>query len=77
MLAEARLGVPVGRGGVAVDRAEVALPVDERVAHREVLGEADHRVVDDCVAVRVVLAEHVADDRRALAVARRGHRPCS
>ncbi len=71
-LREARLGVPVGGGRVAVDRAVVALPVDERVAHREVLREADHRVVDGLVAVRVVLAEHVADDGRALPVAGRG-----
>jgi hypothetical protein len=65
---QARLGVAVGRRRVAVDRAEVALAVDERVAHREVLREADHRVVDAGVAVRVVLAEHVADDRGALLV---------
>ena len=36
----------VGRRRVAVDRAVVALAVDERVAHREVLRHADQRVVD-------------------------------
>ena len=73
---EARLGVPVGRRRIAVDRAEVALAVDERVAHREVLREADHRVVDGCVAVRVVLAEHVADDAsRSCWYAARGAEP--
>ena len=77
MLREARLGVSVGGRGVAVDRAVVALAVDERVAHREVLGEADHRVVDARVAVRVVVAEHVADDRGALAVRAAGTRPFS
>ena len=41
-LREARFGVAVGRRRVAVDRAVVALAVDERVAHREVLREADH-----------------------------------
>jgi hypothetical protein len=65
---EAGLGVAVRGRGVAVDRAEVALPVDERVAHREVLREADHGVVHGRVAVRVVLAEHVSDDRGALPV---------
>jgi hypothetical protein len=64
----ARLGVAHGRGGIVVDRAEVALPVDERGAHREVLREADQRVVDRRVAVRVVLAHHVADDAGALRV---------
>jgi hypothetical protein len=53
---------------VAVDAAEVALAVDERVAHREVLGEPDEGVVQGDVAVRVVLAHDLADDRGALAV---------
>src|SRR3712207_8486064 len=47
-------------------RSEVALPVDQRLGHREVLRQADERVVDRRVAVRVVLAHHVADDARAL-----------
>ena len=70
---EAGLRVPHGRGGVPVDRPEVALPVHQRVAHREVLGQPDQRVVEGDVAVRVVLAHHLADDGRALAEgARRG-----
>ena len=45
------------RGGrVAVDVAEVALAVDERVAQRERLRHADERVVDRLVAVRVEAA---------------------
>ena len=65
---QARLGVAHRGRRVAVDRAEVALAVDQRVAHREVLGQADQRVVQRQVAVRVVLAHHLADDRGALAV---------
>ena len=65
---QAGLGVPHGRGGVLVDRAEVALAVDELVAHGEVLRHADERVVDRRVAVRVVVAHHVADDAGALDV---------
>ena len=68
---QARLRVAHRRGAVAVDRAEVALAVDERVAHREVLGEPDQGVVQGDVAVRVVLAHHLADDRGALAVGAR------
>ena len=45
-LREPDLGVAHGRGVVAVDRAEVALAVDERVAQREVLRHAHDRVVD-------------------------------
>ena len=66
---EAALGVPVRGGRVAVDRAEVALPVDERVAEVPVLREADERVVDRGVAVRVVLLQDLADDAGALRVA--------
>ena len=55
-------------GGVVVDRAEVALAVDQRVAQRELLRHPDQRVVDRRVAVRVVLTHHLADDERALAV---------
>ena len=65
---EPRLGVAHRRGGVAVDVAEVPVAVDERVAHRERLREPDERVVDGAVAVRVVLAHHLADDLRTFDV---------
>ena len=67
-LGHARLGVAHGRGAVAVDGAEVALALHEHVARGEVLRQAHHRVVHSAVAVRVVLAQHVAHDARALAV---------
>ena len=63
-LREARLGVAHRGRRIVVDRAEVALAVDERVAQRERLGEAHERVVDRRVAVRVMVAHHVADDVR-------------
>ena len=63
-----RLGVAHRRRRIAVDRAEVPLPVDQRHAHGEVLRHAHQRVVDRLVAVRVILAHHVADDQRALAI---------
>jgi hypothetical protein len=75
-LGEADLGVAHRRRVVAVDRAEVALAVDEHVAHREVLRHANDRVVDRLVAVRVVLADDVADDARRLLV-RAGSSRCS
>ena len=50
-----RFRVAHGRRRVVVDAAEVALAVDQRVAQREVLGQADQRVVDRAVAVGVVV----------------------
>ncbi len=66
---QARFGVPHGRRGIAVDGAEVSLPVDQRVAHVEVLRQANERGIDDGFAVRVIVAGSVAADFCALAVA--------
>ena len=65
-LGQARFGVSHRGGVIAVDVAEVALPVDQRVALREILREADQRVIDRLVAMRVIFADDVADDARAL-----------
>ena len=65
---ETRFGVPVRGGWIAVDRSEIALPVHERVAHAEVLRQADERVVGGGVAVGMIVADDFADDLRALAV---------
>ena len=59
-------GVAVGRRVIAVDRAEIALAVDQRQAHGKILHHAHQRVVDRLVAVRVVSAHHVADHVGAL-----------
>ncbi len=61
-LRHANLGVAHGGGRIAVDGAEVALAVDERIAQREVLRHAHDRVVDRNVAVGMVLADDVAHD---------------
>jgi OOP family OmpA-OmpF porin len=65
-LRQADFGVAHRRGVVAVDRAEVALAVHQHVAQRERLGHAHDGLVDRGVAVRVILAHHVADDARRL-----------
>ena len=74
----ARFGVAHRRRRIAVDRAEVALAVDQGIAHVEVLRQPHQRVVDRRVAVRVIVAHHLADDLRALAIGavrRQPHRP--
>ena len=67
---EARLGIPHGCGRVAIDRAKISLAVDKRIAHVEILREADKGVVDRRIAVRMILAKHFADDLGALAIGR-------
>ena len=66
-LRQARLGVAHRRRRIAVHRAEIALAVDQRQAHGEILRHAHQRIVDRIAAMGVVLAHHVADDARALA----------
>ncbi|CFU78885.1 Uncharacterised protein [Bordetella pertussis] len=67
-LGQADFGVAHRRGVVAVDGAEVALAVDQHVAHGEVLRHADDGVVYRLVAVRVVLTDDVPDDTRGLLI---------
>ena len=67
-LGQARFGVSIGRRRIAVDRAEIALAVDQRHAHGEILRHPDHRVVNRLVAVRMIFTDHVADDARGLDV---------
>jgi hypothetical protein len=60
------LGVAVGGRRVAVDGAEVALRVDEGVAHDPGLGQAHQGVVHGRVAVGMVVLQHLADHAGAL-----------
>ncbi len=64
-LGQPRFGVAHGGGVIAVDIAEIALPFDQGIAGGEILGEPHQRVIDRLVAVRVILADHVADDTGA------------
>jgi len=65
---EPRFGVARGRRGIAVDRTEVALAVDERGAHREVLRHAHQRVIDRQIPMRMELTHRLADRTRRLVV---------
>ena len=67
-LGQPRLGISIGRRGIAVDRAEIALPVDQRHAHGEILRHPDHRVVNRLVAMRMIFTDHVTDDARGFDV---------
>ena len=50
-----------------VERAEVSLWGDERLATAEVLTHTDQRLVDGSVAMGVILAHRVANDTGAFA----------
>ena len=65
---KARFGIAHAGRWIGVHAAEVALAVDQRKAHRPILGHTRQRVVDRGIAVRVVVTHHVADDLGALAV---------
>ncbi len=60
------LGVAHGGGVIAVDVAEIALAVDQRVALGEVLGQPNHGVIDRLVPVRMEPADHVPHHPGAL-----------
>ena len=65
---QTRFGISIGRRRIAVDRAEIALAVDQRHAHGEILRHPDHRVVNRLVAVRMIFTDHVTDDARGFDV---------
>ncbi len=61
-LGHARFGVAIGGRIIAVDIAEIALAVDQRIARGEILRQPHHGVVDRLVAVRMERTHHVADN---------------
>ena len=61
----AHFGISHGGGGVAVDGAEVALSVFQRIAHVEILRHAHEGIVHGRIAVGMILAYDVADDTGA------------
>ncbi len=57
----ANFGVAHCRGRIAVNGPEVALSVDEQRSHRERLRHANDRVINGCIAMRMVLTDDVTD----------------
>ena len=52
-------------GIIAVDIAEIALPIHQRIALRETLGETNERIVDRLIAMRMIFTDDIADDASA------------
>ena len=65
-LVQACLGVTVSSRRVAIDRTEVAVTVNQRIAHGEILRQTNERVVNRSVAVGMILTKHVTDTGRRL-----------
>ncbi len=67
-LASRDFRIAVGRRRIAVDRAEIALPVDQRQPERKILRHAHQRVIDRQIAMRMIFAHDIADDARRFLV---------
>src|SRR6516162_1565539 len=65
---EPHFGVTHRRWRIAVDRAEIALPVNERQAQGKILRHANQRVIDGLIAMRVIFTDDVADDARRFTI---------
>ena len=60
--------ITIRSGRIAVDRTEVSVTVDQHIAHREILRQSDHRVIDGSVAVGMIFTQHFTDGIRAFSV---------
>ncbi len=59
-LGHTAFGVAHGGGVIAVDIAEIALPIHQRIAHGKFLGQAHQRVIDRLVAMGMEGTHHIA-----------------
>ncbi len=67
----ADFGITHRRRGVAIDRTEVAVTIDEEVAQREVLRHACDGIVDGLVAMGVIFTDDITDNTGRLLVGAR------
>src|SRR4028118_20487 len=64
---QATLGVTHRSGRIVVNGAEVAVAVDQAFPHGEILSHPHQGVVNRCISVRVILAQHLPHDAGAFA----------
>ena len=65
---QSRLGIPHGRGAVAVHGTEVSVSVYQRISHGPGLGHVDQGSVNGAVAVGMIFTHGIADDTGAFSV---------
>ena len=69
----AGFGVTHSRSTIAIDRTEVTLPIDQRVAQRPRLCHTHQRTINRRVAVRVVFTHHLAHNTGRFVIRFVGH----
>ena len=65
---QTRFGVPHSGRRIVVHRTEIAVPINQRHRHREVLGHTDQGVVNRCISVGMIFAENFAHHAGALSI---------
>ncbi len=63
-LGQARFGISHRGGVIAIDVAEVALPVHQRIAHGKILRQTHHGIINGAVAMRVIFTDDVTHNTR-------------
>src|SRR5258708_33112164 len=66
-LRELGFGVTIRSRWIAIDRAKVSLPKDQRISHAPGLSQPHERVINGQVSMRVIFAHHLTDDPCTLA----------
>ena len=67
-----RFGITHGGGIIAVDIAEIALAVDQRIALGKILGQTHQRIINRLVAMRMIFTDDIADHAGAFFESRAG-----
>ena len=55
------LGITVSCRWVSVNGTKVSVAVHQHIAHREILCQTDHCIIDGSITVRMVVTQHVTD----------------
>ena len=60
----ARFRVTHGGGIIAIDIAEIALPINQWIAHRKILRQTHQSIVNRLVTMRMITTDNIADNAR-------------
>ena len=65
-LCQACFGITHRRSAIAIDIAEIALPLDQRIARGKILCQPHQRVINGLITMRMKLTDDVPDNPRRL-----------